>query len=135
MKYLKLFENKLYSIVTSAYYTRTIDSHILFSDNDKKYLKSKSNELGCDLNIMQAGSTHRMMARFVIIDNRFGDESNYILLVITKIYDDYYLIRFPNSHHQNYKCDQIDGLEQFFNENWNKLLEIKKEVSKVRKGL
>ena len=137
MKYLRIFENhKLYKSLTSTEYLRCIDNHTILTHSDRNLLETKSDELGCELNIAQVGSTHRMLARFLLKDD---DNNRYPLIIITKVDDDYYLMRvsscddifLPESEH--YKCDQVDGLNQFFRDKWNMILTIKKEIMKTWK--
>jgi hypothetical protein len=128
-----MFEShKLYSTITSAEYTRMLSKHVLFDHNDRNFLETISDNMGCKLHIAQVGSEHRMLSRFLLKDK---DDNNHVLLVITKLDDDYYLVRIPmddidTSLNETYKCDQLEGLDEFIKDHMDRFMDIKNQVIK-----
>lgn len=141
MKYLRSYnegfnkEDYYIKLPNSREYMIQLSKHTLFDKMDLSFLESISEELGCDLQVSQVGQERRMLARFFYKDKKTS--ANYCLMIVTKLRDDYYLINIPGSDsfiylpdNEQYKCDQLDGLEVFIDDNKIRLSKQIKELEK-----
>jgi len=120
MKYIKLFENNSFQIISSDDYYDFVDS---FRNGDSLLISIDFNEFELK-KIVDIVSKYSLNINLKIKDYKVNNENDLIfrflsedlrVIWIRKDTDDYYYIKYLEEDYIYAKCDQINGIKNFLN--------------------
>ena len=120
MKYIKLFENNSFQIISSDDYYNFVDS---FRNGDSLLISIDFNEFELK-KIVDIVSKYSLNINLKIKDYKVNNENDLIfrflsedlrVIWIRKDTDDYYYIKYLEEDYIYAKCDQINGIKNFLN--------------------
>lgn len=98
----KLFgQSDLYEEINQGKYQVLMSKHTKMTQSEVDQIKSELESFGIQVNDLVSGTDQRHFIR--------GNYNGRVRIVITKIEDEYFIIRFPDEE-RFFKCDTLEGL-------------------------
>jgi hypothetical protein len=98
----KLFgQSDLYEEINQGRYQLLMSKHVKMTQSEVEQIKDELESFGITATDLIQGVEHRHFIR--------GNYNGRVRIVITKIEDDYFLLRLPDEE-RYFKCDTIEGL-------------------------